>query len=145
MNPDLITPFNVPRVDVKDLLIRTRARIERVECFTTGKYARHTPDGDEVDVGSEEATCWCTFGALQAECDIKPQDSLYKAAKYMLGISANPIWDRAFPKGSLRKLPFSKVLGVNDDLGHAHVMQMFGFTIAACDSPDDFGATLDCE
>jgi hypothetical protein len=49
----------------REILIAARAKIERPECWTKGKYARDK-DGESVTPNSRSAVCWCAIGAVHA-------------------------------------------------------------------------------
>lgn len=52
-------------MNIKEILIAARAKIERPENWTKGVFARD-PQGRDVAPTSKTAVCWCTIGAITA-------------------------------------------------------------------------------
>jgi hypothetical protein len=53
-------------IDISTILRAARAKIEREECWTCGKYAKDAR-GDKIGTKNPEAVCWCALGALMSQ------------------------------------------------------------------------------
>jgi hypothetical protein len=52
-------------MNIKEILIAARAKIERPENWTKGVFARDS-QGRDVTATSKNAVCWCSLGAITA-------------------------------------------------------------------------------
>ncbi len=99
--------------DVADALRRVRVRIEKPEHFCQGVSARDSA-GIAVSGSSPQACCWCVYGALECETSTLPDSDLLwtRASRSLIAVGKHPIC-------------------VNDDQGHAAVLDMLDRAVAA--------------
>lgn len=95
----------------KQILIEARERISKKENWTQRSMARDA-DGNEVNSGSLEATCWCSLGAI-ASC-AKNCDDMEDAYHKLIDATG------------------FNVAEFNDTHTHEQVLAAFDKAIAAC-------------
>jgi len=77
----------------KEILIAARAKIERPQCWTYGKFSRSALE-NEVKPHSRRAVCWCVLGAIAAITHDDPndiRDDVYWLIHRAIGLPANDL------------------------------------------------------
>ena len=107
-------------MEANKILEKARNLIQDRSHWTVGEYAR-TEENMSCDPSSNNAAKWCTMGALFRAVSEMRRDG---------GILVNP------ERASSRLFEAAKRMGreypvdVNDDLGHAKVMEMFDIAMS---------------
>lgn len=102
---------------VKELLVKAKGLIENPETWTQGYYA-HDKDGNMCEALDEEATCFCSIGALfKANGGYYDEDGVISKAEDIL----NSLADRHF------------IVDHNDSNTHENVMALWDRAITKAD------------
>lgn len=98
-----------------DILRAARDQIEDPKNWTQGAFARDA-NGNEVMSYSDEAVCWCAYGAIRKQTG--------KA------ISA----ESALLSDTAQRMRRKELVSINDFEGHASVLRVFDAAIAAAEA-----------
>lgn len=96
----------------KEILVAAKNRISDPERWTQGSYAR-TVNGYSISSWDDRAVCWCATGAIDAERTFGISNALERGyAETVLSNVSNELFGES-------------LVGVNDNLGHSSVMQVY--------------------
>jgi hypothetical protein len=104
-------------VDTKEVLIRAKSLIEDPKHWAQNYYA-YSAEGTMTGVDSEDAVSWCALGAT-----FKMTNGEADLASELLQAASVDLFSDGYD-----------VISVNDELGHASVMQMYDKAIELADA-----------
>jgi hypothetical protein len=103
-------------ITARKILIAARAKIERPEAWTKGRYARDK-NGEGTIPNSRHAVCWCAIGAVHAASPSDTAPALTQLNRFVPGGEATYTYND-FPETT-----------------HAEILALYDRAIAAEDTP----------